>query len=252
MKNGITALIVDDSAPARRLLRLMLAALAPDIEVLGEAANVQGAVEVIKSNRPDVVFLDIEMPGESGLQLAAQLSRDEVPYEIVFTTAYNQYAIRAFRLSAVDYLLKPIDEKQLLEAVEKVRSIKSNRQTAERLKAVLQNMQHDTSQTLTVPVLNGHLFLNINEILYLKADGAYTHIYLQAKQPVTVSKNLKYFEAALNGLPGFVRVHRSYLINTRHIVKYDKADRGSVIMSDDAVIDIARERREVLFDALGI
>lgn len=252
MSNEIKAIIVDDSAPARRLLRLMLTSLAPDVNILAEAANVPEAVTAISQTNPDVVFLDIEMPGQSGLQLAEKLSNSGAACEIVFTTAYNQYAIRAFRLSAVDYLLKPIEEQQLLEAVEKVRTLKSNRQTSERLKAVLQNMQHDTSHTLTVPVLNGYLFLQLSDILYLKADGAYTHIYLQAKPPVTVSKNLKYFEAALNGLPGFVRVHRSYLINTSHIVKYDKADRGSVVMSDDTVIDVARERREALFGVLGI
>lgn len=249
MKN-VLAIIVDDAAQARRLLRLMLAEIAEDVMILGEAANVQDAIALIQSAKPDVVFLDIEMPGKSGLQLVEDLSRNVVPYEIVFTTAYNEYALRAFRLSAIDYLLKPIDEKQLAEAVEKLRRIKSAQQSELRLQSLIQNFKNQQEATLSVPSLNGYIFLKVADILYIKANGSYTEIYAAGKPPITVSKNLKYFEGALAPFAQFIRVHRSYLINVHQMKRFDKADRGVIVMNDDAEIDLARDRREVFFKAV--
>jgi two-component system LytT family response regulator len=251
-EKNIKAVIVDDAGQARELLRLMLRELAIDVQVVGEGANVPQAIELIRKHRPDVVFLDIEMPGKSGLQLVEEISREDMKYEIIFTTAYNQYAIRAFRLSAIDYLLKPIDERQLLEAVEKVRKSKSVFQSEQRLQALQQNLATGTEATVNIPTLNGYLFLPANDILYIKADGAYTHVFAQGRPSITVSKNLKYFEGVLDGQPQFVRVHRSCLINMKHIKKYDRAERGALTMSDETVIDVARERRAALFNALGI
>jgi len=247
---NIEAIIVDDSARARNLLRLMLAEIADDIHILGEAANVQEAITLIQSTKPDVVFLDIEMPGKSGLQLVEEISRDIVPYEIVFTTAYNEYALRAFRLSAIDYLLKPIDEKQLAETVEKLRKIKSAQHNELRLQSMIQNFKNDQQATLSVPSLNGYIFLKVADIRYIKADGSYTEIYAVSKAPITVSKNLKYFESALVSFSQFVRVHRSYLINVQQIKRFDKTDRGLIVMNDDAEIDLARDRRDEFFKLL--
>jgi two-component system LytT family response regulator len=153
------AIIVDDAARARKLLRLMLVDLAPDMTISGEAANVAEAVVLIERENPDVVFLDIEMPGKTGLQLVEEISRNEVPYEIIFTTAYNEYALRAFRLSAIDYLLKPIDEKQLIEAIEKIRKIKSIQKSELRLQNMVQNLKYDVESTVTIPALHGYIFL---------------------------------------------------------------------------------------------
>jgi two-component system LytT family response regulator len=244
---NISAIIVDDAIQARRLLCLMLAEIAEDITILGEAANVQEAIALIQSAKPDVVFLDIEMPGKSGLQLVEEISRNVVPYEIVFTTAYNEYALRAFRLSAIDYLLKPIDEKQLAEAIEKVRKIKTAQQSELRLQSMMQNFKNEQEATLSVPALNGYIFLKVADILYIKANGSYTEIHAEGKAPITVSKNLKYFEGALESFTQFVRAHRSYLINVHQMKRFDKADRGLIVMNDDAEIDLARERREPFF-----
>lgn len=247
----IKALIVDDSAQARKLLRLMLAEVAHDVEVTGEAANAASAVQHIKATPPDVVFMDIEMPGKSGLQLAEELSNDEVPFGIVFTTAYNQYAIRAFRLAAIDYLLKPIEEQQLAEAVDKIRNLKTASQTKQQLQALISNLKSDTDATISLPALNGYLFQRVADILYIKANGSYTQIYAAGKQPVTVSRNLKYFETALADFKQFVRVHRSYLINVQQMKRFDKAERGIIVMNDDAAIDLARDRRDVFFKTIG-
>jgi two-component system LytT family response regulator len=244
------AIIVDDAARARKLLRLMLVDLAPDMTISGEAANVAEAVVLIERENPDVVFLDIEMPGKTGLQLVEEISRNEVPYEIIFTTAYNEYALRAFRLSAIDYLLKPIDEKQLIEAIEKIRKIKSIQKSELRLQNMVQNLKYDVESTVTIPALHGYIFLKIAEIIYIKADGSYTEIVCVSHKSITVSRNLKYFEQTLEGFSQFVRVHRSFLINVNHIQRFDKSDRGVIVMQDGTVIDLARERRDSFFKAL--
>ena len=246
----INAVIVDDSSQARKLLRLMLTEIAPDVVIKGEAANVSDAVALIQQVLPDVVFLDIEMPGKSGLQLVDELSRTVVPYEVIFTTAYNEYALKAFRLSAIDYLLKPIDENQLAEAVEKIRLVKSAQQSEIRLQHFLKNMKNEGEATLSVPALNGYIFLKVVDVLYIKANGSYTEIYTAGKPPITVSKNLKYFENALSTFEQFVRVHRSFLVNTQHMKRFDKTDRGTIVMNDDAEIDLARDRREAFFSVV--
>lgn len=247
MSSTIKAIIIDDSQQARKLIRLMLLEFAPEIEVLGEAGNVNEGLQAIETHKPDVLFLDIEMPEKSGLDLAEELLLRNIRCDVVFTTAYNEYAIKAFRLSAIDYLLKPIDEKQLLEAVRKIKRIKSSQETELRLQAMIQNFKNDQDAVLSVPSLNGYLFLKVVNILYIKASGSYTEISSLGKKAITVSKNLKYFEGALESFPQFVRVHRSYLINVHQLKKFDKADRGIIVMNDDAEIDLARERRDAFF-----
>lgn len=253
MSNNIKALLVDDLVQARKLLRLMLCELAPDVTVVAEAANVVDAVEQIKAHAPDVIFLDIEMPGKSGLYLAEWLISENINSHVIFTTAYNEYAIKAFRLAAVDYLLKPIDEQQLSEAVARIKEKVYVDASLKTLKVALSNIeQKGNAQTLSIPTLNGYLFLDVANIMYIKADGAYTHICIKDKPCITVSKNLKYFETALLDIVGFVRVHRSYLVNTRYVKRFDKADRGSLLMADDVTIDVARDRRDALFTVLDI
>jgi two-component system LytT family response regulator len=137
---NIKAIIIDDSIQARKLLRLMLAEYAPEIELITEAENVEEGIIAIETHKPDVVFLDIEMPGKSGIQLAEELVKNGISCDIVFTTAYNGYAINAFRLSAIDYLLKPIDEKQLIEAIEKIKSRKELKSAQDRLLSLTENL----------------------------------------------------------------------------------------------------------------
>lgn len=247
---SISAVIVDDSAQARKLLRLMIDEITQHVCVKGEAANVDDAVKLIQSVKPDVVFLDIDMPSKSGLQLVEEISRDKVPYEIVFTTAYNEYALRAFRLSAIDYLLKPIDEMQLAEAIEKVRKIKFAQQSELRLQSMVKNLKNTQDATISVPSFNGFIFLKVADILYIKANGSYAEIHTIGKSPITVSKNLKYLENTLESFPQFVRVHRSCLINVHQMKRFDKTERGIIIMNDNAEIDLARDKRKVFLSLI--
>jgi len=174
--NQIRAIIIDDSAQARKLLRLMLQELTPEVYIEAEAESADEGFERIKELNLDAVFLDIEMPGKSGLQLAEMLRDIHYTGKIVFTTAYNAYAIQAFRLSAIDYLLKPIQEQQLEEAVQKLLRDKSITENAKRLEVLSENLKSNERQVLCIPSHQGHEYLDINDISYLEAEGSYVKI----------------------------------------------------------------------------
>jgi two-component system, LytTR family, response regulator len=251
----IKALIVDDSAQARKLLQLMLGEIAPEIEICALVESVIQAVDAIKQHQPDVVFLDIEMPGKSGLQLVDEISREEQPYEIIFTTAYNEYALNAFRLSAIDYLLKPIDESQLSNAVKRLTDKRDGESAKTRLNILKQNLSNNSENILSIPVQNGYEYIKLDEIEFLEADGSYVHVFSSDKKQKTVSKNLKYFQAILEKNSNFVRVHRSYIINLKNIHAFSRSGRGIITMKNGREIDLARDRRTEflkILDKMGI
>jgi two-component system LytT family response regulator len=247
--NKIKAVIIDDSPQARKLLSLMLADYRNDIEVVAEAENAIQGLECIKKEKAQIVFLDIEMPGKSGIQLAEQLLSEKINVVVIFTTAYNEYALKAFRLSAIDYLLKPINENHLEEAIQKVKQIIPQKEE-QKLATFISNYENVSPKILSIPSINGYIFTKIDDVLYIKADGSYTHIFTSNEKTITISKNLKYFESTLEGCQQFIRVHRSYLINLQKIKKFDKQNRGTIVMIDDNVINLARDRREAFFEAL--
>jgi two-component system LytT family response regulator len=169
---------------------------------------------------------------------------------VVFTTAYNAYAIRAFRLSAIDYLLKPIQEDQLIEAVEKLREEKMNRENAARLKVLAKNLNEDRNQVLCIPTQAGFDYIQLNDVEYLEADGSYVQIYCTDNRALTVSKNLKYFENALAENKNFVRPHRSYLVNVNFVTGYSKSEGGFLILKNSAQIPVSRERKQAIQNVL--
>lgn len=249
--SDLKAIIIDDSQQARKLLRLMLAEVAPHVEVCAEAEILDEAVALMKTHRPKIAFLDIEMPGKSGLQILEEIDRDELDFEIIFTTAYNQFAIQAFKLSALDYLLKPIDEQQLKDAIAKAtQKIKMGKMASE-LELLRQNLQNNGNKTLRIPSVGGYVFIHVGNLLYVEADGSYSRVHCTDRDVVTVSKNLKFFENALEGIDFIVRPHRSFLINIHHIDRFEKSDRGKICMNNGKIIDLARERRSEFFAALA-
>jgi two-component system LytT family response regulator len=248
--NNIKTLIIDDSAQARKLLRLMIAELADDFLLIGEAENAQDGFELITKLNPDVVFLDIEMPGKSGLQLVEELNQLKIAVSIIFTTAYNEFAIRAFRLSAVDYLLKPIVENQLLEALDKIRKQKESKMEELSLQGLQINLNSTVESVLTLPFQNGYQYIPINDIVYLEADGSYVTIHFANSNSKIISKNLKYFENLLTEYPSFCRIHRSYIINIHFMVRFEKSDRGKISMQNGATLYLSRERRASFINLL--
>ena len=249
-KVELRAVIIDDSAQARKLLRLMLLELAPEIKHVGEAENVNDGLRLIDKEQPDAVFLDIEMPGKTGLQLAEILLDRNFKGNVVFTSAYNAHAIKAFRLSAIDYLLKPIQEDQLTEAVEKLKEEKKNRDNENRLRALSENLHQERNEVLCIPSNNGFEYIPVMEIEYLEADGSYVKIYCVNNRSKTVSKNLKYFESALTDCTNFIRTHRSFLVNLDFVTNYSKSDGGYLTLKRNVQIPISRKRKQAIQDIL--
>jgi two-component system, LytTR family, response regulator len=246
----LRAVIIDDSAQARKLLRLMINELTPQVQIEAEAENAEQGLQLIQKLQPDAVFLDIEMPGKSGLQLAEMLNEIQFEGKIVFTTAYNAYAIQAFRLSAIDYLLKPIQEDQLEEAVQKLIREKNHTDNTMRLKALSENLKPERAQVLCIPSQNGIEYMDLHDICYLEAEGSYVRIVCKGGKNKVVAKNLKYFESSLESIPKFLRIHRSYLVNMDEVVSYSKSDGGSLSLSNGVQIPVSRERKATIQEFL--
>ena len=239
-----SAIVVDDESLARRLLKGMVETYLPKVKVLDECADLPEAVKSIRKWKPDLVFLDIEMPGHSGLEILDFFEKEECQFHIVFTTAYNQYAVQAFKLSAVDYLLKPIEPEALMASFD----LFVNRQNRSMpdydwLKA---NLSRDGLKNLAVHTPTSVIFIQLSELLYLKADGAYTHLVTDGKPEMLSSKNLKHYEDILCNKPGsdFFRLHKSYIINLRKVKEYVRSDGGYVVLHGNHHIPVSNEKKE--------
>lgn len=245
----IKAIIIDDESMARSLLNAMLTNHCPEIEIVDECKDLASGVKSIHKNKPQLVFLDIEMPGHSGLELLDFFDEKEVDFSIIFTTAYNHYAIQAFKLSAVDYLLKPIEPEELENAIERYK-----KNTDKKDYSVLKQNLSDTSPLkIGLPTSNSIKFVNVDDIIYLKADGSYTHVFIKNGISVTVCKNLKYFEDILISSPGqFFRCHKSYIVNISTISDWVKSDGGYLILSNGDQVSLSSEKSTELLTLLNI
>lgn len=245
----ITAIIIDDEAKGRLALREKLSAYCPQIKVLAEAVNGAEALMVIHEHQPQLIFLDIEMPEMNGFEMLNELA--EKNFHIIFTTAYDQYAIKAIKYAAFDYLLKPIDIEELKAAIEKI-DARENNQTKKQVELLQQNMQHPKKQLnkLAIPTLEGLLFFDINDIIHLEANSNYTNIYLTSKTKITASKTLKEFEEMLPE-DIFFRTHHSHLINLSYIKRYIKGDGGQIELQNGTYVDVSRRKKEEFLKAIG-
>lgn len=237
----IKAVIIDDEAKARRILGTFISEYCPNVEICGVAEDVVQGVKLIQKEKPDIVFLDIEMPGYNGFQLLEFF--DEIDFEVIFVTAYSEFALKAFQVSAVDYLLKPVQIDHLVKAVEKAEKIRGNSLIKERLDALKTNLEEQKIKKIVVPVSEGSLFLEIKDITHLKAEGSYVNIFLKDGNKILVSKNIKDYENQLTQAEGFFRTHRSFLANTKYITAVSP-DGSSATLAGNQVIAIARERKQ--------
>lgn len=240
MKIKYNAIIIDDEERARRTLQLMLENFCPNIEVLGAYKSVPDGVLAINKLNPDIVFLDIEMPEYNGFELLGFFK--EVTFEIIFVTAYNQYALKAFEVSAVDYLLKPIDGDLLTKAVEKAAKRIGTTQTRENIQTLKENTETDIFRRIALPVAEGLLFVEMEDIVYMEAEGAYTNVYLANKESVFVSKRLNYFEDLLSNRKTFYRCHRSFMININFIKRLNRNE-GHLELDNGTNIPISRDKK---------
>lgn len=242
MKQELTAVIIDDEAKARRIMEALLTESCPEVKVLASAEDVLSGIKAINKHKPDIIFLDIEMPGYTGFQLLDFF--DEIDFEVIFTTAYSEYAVQAFQVSAVDYLLKPIQMDQLKHAVEKVGKFQDKiSRKRERLEVLRENMDAHQINKIALPTSNGLIFIATEDVIYFEADGSYTNIYMADGNKFLISKKIKEFEVMLGNDTRFFRTHRSFLVNMLRIKQYIRHD-GHIKMDNGSVVHLSRERKE--------
>lgn len=239
---NLTAILVDDEANSRTILRSYLGKYCPSVTVLGEAASVQETLELLKTNDPDMLFLDVEMPYGNAFDLIEQVP--DRTFEIVFVTAYDHYAVDALNAQATYYLLKPIAIDNLIKAVDHVTHIRQREAALQ--DQVLVPKVTTVEGKITIPQQDGFEVLKVEDILYCEADDNYTKIYLDKGQKL-VSKTLKYFEESLT-VQGFARIHKSYLVNVSKITRYRKGKGGSVVLSSGKELAVSSSKKGMLLD----
>ncbi len=237
-------IIIDDERKARSVLKMLLTENCSKITQILEADTLLKGVEIIKKEEPKIVFLDIEMPEHSGLEIFNFLDKDVHDFEIIFTTAYSDYAIRAFQLSAIEYLLKPLQVNKLCSAVDKAVKMVGKSEINKRLIELKSSFDNGAFKKIGLPYSDGIRFVNFEEILFMEADGMYTNVYLQDENTILVSKPLKFFVEALKEQQMFYKPHRSFLVNLAFIKEYIKKDGGYIIMENNKSVSLSKDKRE--------
>ncbi|MGY0392209.1 LytR/AlgR family response regulator transcription factor [Bizionia sp. KMM 8389] len=243
------AIIIDDEKRARNLLSNLITAHCSSVISLEEAPDLASGVSLIKAFKPDLVFLDIEMPNQSGLDILEYFP-NQIDFKIIFVTAYNQYAIDAFKLSAVDYLLKPVDVTELKEAVIKAEeAIKSNNFN-EQLNKLRDSLKQLSIDKIALEIPKGIMFASHNDIVYFEADGMYTHVQLLGGKQKTICKPLKHFVEQLENNTMFFKCHRSYLINLKYVDELVKDDGDYLLMNNQKRIPISKSKRDQFLEVI--
>lgn len=244
----IQSIIIDDEANSRKTLRNMLEQYCHDVEVVEMAGSVPEGVKKIQKHKPELIFLDIEMPGHNGFELFEFLP--DLSSEVIFTTAYDQYAVKAFKFSAVDYLLKPIDLEELRAAIERYRNKGRQSGTDINKFKILQENIRSPFQKLGLPTIDGYFFVKLQDIIRCEADSNYTRFHTLSGEKILVPKTLKDYQTLLEEF-GFLRVHRSHVINLSHIQKYTRTRIPSITMVDGTTISVSLKRKEQLLSKLA-
>lgn len=243
------AIIIDDEKRARHLLSNLITEHCPSIEEINEASDLKSGVDLIKTEHPDIVFLDIEMPNQSGLDILEYFP-NQIDFKIIFVTAYNQYAIEAFKLSAVDYLLKPVDTTELKEAVAKAEeAIKANNLN-DQLNKLRDSLKQLSMDKIALEIPKGIMFASHNDIVYFEADGMYTNVQFMDGKQKTICKPLKHFVQQLSKNAMFFKCHRSYLINLKYVEELVKDDGDYLLMNNQKRIPISKSKRDQFLEVI--
>lgn len=241
----MVVVIIDDEVKARSLLRNLLEQYCNEyVQEIGEGSNLKEGVKLIKKMKPDLVLLDIEMPDEQGIEIYKYFENDSIDFELVFTTAFSEYAITAFELNAFDYLLKPIRPKRLKEVVDEVRNKNKSNDIGQRLEELKSALKNGQFNKIGLPVKEGYLFVPLDEIEHIEAEGMYTNVYLHSGKKEVVSKPLKFFDSLLKKGKTFYRPHRSHIINMTYLKQYVRREGNYIILENDAIIPVSKEKRE--------
>jgi two-component system, LytTR family, response regulator len=241
----IKAILIDDETHCLDTLSILLKEYCRDVQVMEQCGSAANGIKAIRKSKPDLVFLDIEMPGMNGFDLLEQFT--EIPFAVIFTTSYDQYAIKAIRFSALDYLLKPIDPDELISAVKKVQEQRPL-PVMEQFQMLLKQFQHEGYQfnKIAVPTLEGYELIPADQVILCEADDNYTHLFKKGSSKIIACRTLKEIEVQLHVFPSFIRVHHSYIVNLNEVTKYVRGEGGYLLMSDGSTVNVSRSRKEAL------
>ena len=239
MTNSIRTLIIDDEPGARATLKSYLGRSCPEIAIAGEGGSVKEAIELVEREKPDLVFLDVHMPDGDGFNLLERLVN--IYFDVIFTSGFDQYAIKAIKYAAVDYLLKPLVEDELRQAVTRVAEKRKSRHSV--------SSKIQETNRIAVPDTNGLKVVHLDTIIYCKAEGSYSNFALTNQPKIVVCRTLKDYETILPN-PPFMRIHNSSIINIEHVKSYVKGRGGQVEMSNGDFLDVARNRKQQFLDTL--
>jgi len=244
----ISAIIVDDEPYSCEALSTLLERYCPEIKVLDICYSAADALKSIREQKPQILFLDIEMPHMNGFEMLEKLP--VLDFKLIFTTSYDQYAIKAIRFSALDYLLKPVDKDELQKAVKKALDA-TEHQLPQQLEVLLQKLNHPKVPVnkIAIPTIEGLQMVLVENIIRCEADRNYTNLFLKTKEKITASRNLKDLEEMLEDY-SFIRVHHSHLVNLNEVDKYFRGEGGYLLMSDKSTVDVSRSRKEILLKKL--
>ncbi|MCT4622873.1 MAG: LytTR family DNA-binding domain-containing protein [Schleiferiaceae bacterium] len=247
----LKALIIDDEENSQASLKGKLELFCPEIEEIALAGNVADAVESVRANTPDVIFLDVNLAGESGFEVLERLKEEglDTP-EVVFTTAHDEYAIKAIKFSAIDYLLKPIDAEELVKAIRKIEA-KKEMSPGTQLNVLLENFRQasDSPKKMVIPSSDGMHILRVSDIMRCESSSNYTQFFLNTGKVLLASKTLKEFDNMLTDY-NFERIHKSHLVNMNYVKKYMQSDGGYLVMDDGSQIPVANRKKEQLLSML--
>ena len=240
---SLSSIIVDDEKHSRETLKNLVNEFCDDVQVIDCVENVSQAVHAIRTHRPDIVFLDIELQTGTGFDVLEKIQ--DLEFDVIFTTAFEQYAVKAIKISSLEYLLKPVDIEELRLAVEKARKKKDKTLQKKKLENLLANLKQQQLglNKICLPTSEGVEFVDIEDILYCKAEGSYTLFKLNNNDSLLVSKHLKEFENILSD-QYFMRVHNSFLINLKGVKKYIRSDGGYILMTNNDPVSISRSKKD--------
>ena len=244
------AILIDDETSSRNGLRQKLLTHCPEVTIIAECENGEEGIKGITTYKPDIVFLDVEMPRMNGFTMLQQLR--DINFEVIFITAYDHYAIRAIKFSALDYLVKPVEIADLKSAVEKAAEKRKKSNTNMALEILLQNLviKEKGQHRIAIPSMEGIQFVETGKIIYLEAQSNYITFYIADNKKITIAKTLKDFEELLPSSI-FTRIHHSYIININCIDKYIKGEGGQVVMKNGVTLDVARRKKEEFLKLIG-
>jgi two-component system LytT family response regulator len=246
----IKAIIIDDEINNQELVANLLKAYVQNVQIVAVSNSVETAFQAINEHKPDLIFLDIQMPDGTGFDLLKKF--DKINFKIIFITAFQEYAIEAFKYSAIDYLMKPLSPASLIDACKKIEDITQDDDLNLRIKALLNNINESSKskKKIVLKTMERIYSVDVSDVVRFESDGGYTKVYLADGKRIMVSRTLKDFDDLLNEV-GFLRVHNSHLINMEHLFCFEKTE-GHIVMKDDSIVPVSNRKKEHLLELLNM